>query len=85
MRSRRIFAKCKTGGQSVSRFRFGAPAAGGALAVMSGSLTTFQPSDNLVVNVMQRGGTVLVGELGSTVADDDSAIGSVADRCLPWT
>jgi hypothetical protein len=28
------------------------------------------------------GGEVLVGELRSTVADDDIAIGSVADRCL---
>jgi hypothetical protein len=27
---------------------------------------------------------VLVGQLRSTVADDDIAIGSVADRCLLW-
>src|SRR5712672_2738394 len=31
---------------------------------------------------MHCGGEVLVGELRSTVADDDIAIGSVADRCL---
>ena len=41
-------------------------------------LTTLQPSDNLVVNAMHRGGEVLVGDLGSVVADDDIAIGSVA-------
>jgi hypothetical protein len=31
---------------------------------------------------MDLGGEVLVSELGSTVADDDIAIGSAADRCL---
>ena len=31
---------------------------------------------------MDLGGEVLVSELGSTVADDAIAIGSVADRCL---
>jgi hypothetical protein len=31
---------------------------------------------------MHLGGEVLVSELRSTVADDDIAIGSVADRCL---
>jgi hypothetical protein len=31
---------------------------------------------------MHLGGEVLVKELRSTVADDDIAIGSVADRCL---
>jgi len=40
------------------------------------------PFDNSVVNAMHLGGEVLVSELRSTVADDDIAIGSVADRCL---
>jgi hypothetical protein len=31
---------------------------------------------------MHRGGEVLVNELGVAVADDDIAIGSLADRCL---
>jgi hypothetical protein len=31
---------------------------------------------------MDLGGEVLVGGLRSTVADDDIAIGSAADRCL---
>jgi hypothetical protein len=31
---------------------------------------------------MDLGGEVFVGQLGSTVADDDIAIGSVAERCL---
>jgi hypothetical protein len=31
---------------------------------------------------MHGGGKVLVNELGVAVADDDIAIGSVADRCL---
>ena len=39
----------------------------------------WQPSNNLVVNAMHGGGEVLVSELRSTVADDDIAIGSVAD------
>jgi hypothetical protein len=46
------------------------------------SLTTLQPSDNPVVNGMHRGGEVLVSKLRCTVADDDIAIGGVADRCL---
>jgi hypothetical protein len=41
-----------------------------------------QPLYNLVVNAMDLGGEVLVSELRSTVAGDDIAIGSVADRCL---
>jgi hypothetical protein len=45
-------------------------------------LTPLQPSNNLVVNALDLGGEVLISELGSTVADDDIAIGSVADRCL---
>jgi len=39
-------------------------------------------TNNLVVNAMHGGGKVLVNELGVAVADDDIAIGSVADRCL---
>jgi len=38
--------------------------------------------DNLVVNAMDLGGKALVSELSATAADDDIAIGSVADRCL---
>jgi hypothetical protein len=38
-------------------------------------LAPLQPSDNPVVNAMDLGGEVLVGELRSTVADDD-----IADR-----
>jgi hypothetical protein len=45
-------------------------------------VATLQPSDNLVVNAMHGGGKVLVNELRCTVADDDIAIGSVADRWL---
>jgi hypothetical protein len=45
-------------------------------------LTALQPSNNLVINAMQLGGEVLVGELRSAVVDDDIAIGSVANRCL---
>jgi hypothetical protein len=37
---------------------------------------------NLIVNAMDLGGEVFVGQLGSAVAADDIAIGSVADRCL---
>src|SRR6266852_6313475 len=52
------------------------------LAAAPSLLSALQPSDNLVVNAMHGGGKVLVNELGCTVADDDIAIGSVADRCL---
>jgi hypothetical protein len=45
-------------------------------------VATLQPSDNFVVNTMHSGGRVLVFELRPAVADDDIAIGSVADRCL---
>ena len=45
-------------------------------------VATLQPSDNLVVNAMHGGGKVLVIDRCCTVADDDIAIGSVADRCL---
>ena len=45
-------------------------------------LTALQPFDNLVVNAMDLGGEAVVGGLGSAVANDDIAIGSVADRCL---
>jgi len=40
-------------------------------------LTTLQPHDDPVVNAMDIGGEVLVNELGSAVADDEIAIGSV--------
>jgi hypothetical protein len=39
-------------------------------------------TNNLAINAMHRGGEVLVNELGVAVADDDIAIGSLADRCL---
>jgi hypothetical protein len=45
-------------------------------------LTALQPSDNLVVNTMHLGGKALVSERRAIVADDDIAVGSVADRCL---
>ena len=48
----------------------------------SGAPASLPPPDNLVINAMHLGGEVLVSELRSTVADDDIAIGSVADRCL---
>jgi hypothetical protein len=44
--------------------------------------TLLRSTNNLAVNAMHGGGKVLVSELGCTVADDDIAIGSVADRCL---
>jgi hypothetical protein len=45
-------------------------------------LTPLQEFKYLVVNAMDLGGESLVRELRSTVADDDIAVGSVADRCL---
>jgi hypothetical protein len=57
----------------------------GTCAPISGapaSLTTLQEFDDLVVNAMDLGGEVLVGQLRSAIADDEIAIGSVADRCL---
>jgi hypothetical protein len=47
-------------------------------AIAPAPLTMLQPSDNLVVNAMDLGGEVLVGQLRSTVAGDAIAIGSVA-------
>jgi hypothetical protein len=48
------------------------------MAVAPASLTPLQPCENLVVNAMDCGGEVFVGELVSftpAVADDDVAIG----------
>jgi hypothetical protein len=44
--------------------------------------TLLRSANNLVVNAMHLGGKVLVNELGCTVAEDEMAIGSVADRRL---
>jgi hypothetical protein len=44
------------------------------LAVASALLTPLQPFDDLLVNAMDRGGEVLVGELCAAVADDDIAM-----------
>jgi hypothetical protein len=43
------------------------------MAVAPALLAALPPSDDLVVNAMDLGGEVLVGELHSTVADDDVA------------
>jgi hypothetical protein len=45
-------------------------------------LTPLQEFKYFVVNTIHLGGEVLVGQLRSTVADNDIAVGSRADRCL---
>src|SRR6266852_1877141 len=69
--SAKLNLTAEAGRVALARFRF-APA----------SLTALQPSDNLVVNAMHRGGKVFIIDRCCTVAADGIAIGSVADRCL---
>jgi hypothetical protein len=45
------------------------------LAPAPAPLTTLQPLDDLVVDAVDSRGEVLVGGLGTAVADDDIAIG----------
>jgi hypothetical protein len=53
-----------------------------AHSVICSVINFAQIDEFLAINVMHRGGEVLVNEIGVSVADRDIAIGSVADRCL---
>src|SRR5258706_11328338 len=77
-------AYCKQGRKlfASEHVRFGGHHPSMAPSVIVAWSTLLRSTNNLAVNAMHRGGKVLVSELRSTVADDDIAIGSVADRCL---
>src|SRR5258706_7844028 len=77
-------AYCKQGRKlfASEHVRFGGHHPSMAPSVIVAWSTLLRSTNNLLVNAMHSGGKVLVSELGATVADDDIAIGSVADRCL---